>query len=93
MTPKSYLNFINGYKNIYQKKQQELAEGAYRMEVGLAKLEEASFSVELLKKDLAIMEQELADASRKAETVGSIVHEIFVITALYDIPIFENLRF
>lgn len=39
------------------------------MEVGLAKLEEASFSVELLKKDLAVMEQELAEASCKAETV------------------------
>lgn len=70
MTPKSYLNFINGYKNIYKKKQQELAESAHRMEVGLAKLEEASVSVELLKKDLAVMEEELADASQKAEMVG-----------------------
>ena len=39
------------------------------MEVGLAKLEEASVSVESLKMDLAIMEQELAEASRKAEMV------------------------
>ena len=43
------------------------------MEVGLAKLEEASFSVEVLKKDLAVMEQELAEASRKAETVGELI--------------------
>lgn len=41
------------------------------MEVGLAKLEEASVSVELLKKSLAVMEEELADASQKAETVFS----------------------
>lgn len=39
------------------------------MEVGLAKLEEASVSVGLLKKDLAVMEEELADASQKAEMV------------------------
>ncbi|XP_018911445.2 dynein axonemal heavy chain 5 [Bemisia tabaci] len=69
VTPKSYLNFIGGYKNIYQQKQHELGEGAHRMDTGLAKLEEASHSVEILKQDLAIMEQELAQASQKAETV------------------------
>lgn len=70
VTPKSYLNFIAGYKNIYQLKQQELGEGAQRMETGLRKLDEASRSVEILKKDLAVMEQELALASEKAERVG-----------------------
>ncbi|KAK0178414.1 hypothetical protein PV328_002364 [Microctonus aethiopoides] len=69
VTPKSYLNFIGGYKNIYREKQHELGEGAKRMDTGLAKLEEASISVELLKKDLAAMEQELVTASEKAETV------------------------
>lgn len=69
MTPKSYLNFIGGYKNIYQQKQRELNDGAQRMDTGLAKLEEASCSVEILKKELAIMEQELAQASEKAENV------------------------
>ncbi|CAG5099433.1 Similar to DNAH5: Dynein heavy chain 5 [Cotesia congregata] len=69
VTPKSYLNFIGGYKNIYRAKQHELGEGARRMDTGLAKLEEASISVELLKKDLAVMEQELVTASEKAETV------------------------
>jgi hypothetical protein len=39
------------------------------MDTGLAKLEEASCSVEILKKDLAVMEQELAQASEKAEKV------------------------
>lgn len=71
VTPKSYLNFIGGYKNIYQQKQHELGEGAHRMDTGLAKLEEASHSVEILKQDLAIMEQELAQASQKAETVSN----------------------
>ncbi|TGZ53817.1 Dynein heavy chain 5, axonemal, partial [Temnothorax longispinosus] len=69
VTPKSYLNFIGGYKNIYRSKQHELGEGAKRMDTGLAKLEEASISVEILKRDLAVMEQELVQASEKAETV------------------------
>ncbi|XP_047354238.1 dynein axonemal heavy chain 5 isoform X2 [Vespa velutina] len=69
VTPKSYLNFIGGYKNIYRNKQHELGEGAKRMDTGLAKLEEASISVEILKKDLALMERELVQASEKAETV------------------------
>ncbi|XP_049782831.1 dynein axonemal heavy chain 5 [Schistocerca cancellata] len=69
VTPKSYLNFIGGYKNIYKQKQWELGEGARRMDTGLAKLDEASQSVEILKCDLAVMEQELAQASQKAERV------------------------
>lgn len=75
VTPKSYLNFIGGYKNIYQLKQQELGEGALRMDTGLEKLAEASLSVGILKKDLAAMEQELAHASQKAETVLTEVTE------------------
>ncbi|KAG8237936.1 hypothetical protein J437_LFUL017486 [Ladona fulva] len=67
VTPKSYLNFIGGYKNIYQQKKKELGEGAERMDTGLAKLDEASESVECLKQDLAEMEQELQLASEKAE--------------------------
>lgn len=69
VTPKSYLNFIGGYKNIYFNKRHELGEGAKRMDIGLAKLEEASISVEILKRDLAVMERELVHASEKAETV------------------------
>lgn len=39
------------------------------MDTGLEKLAEASSSVEVLKKELAVMEQELAEASQKAERV------------------------
>ncbi|XP_037924624.1 dynein heavy chain 5, axonemal isoform X2 [Hermetia illucens] len=69
VTPKSYLNFIAGYKNIYQQKQKELGDGVEKMDTGLEKLKEASASVEILKKDLAVMEEDLADASKKAESV------------------------
>lgn len=74
VTPKSYLNFIAGYKSIYNNKQVELSEGALRMDTGLEKLAEASDSVEILKKELALMEQELVEANRKAERVLSEVH-------------------
>lgn len=69
VTPKSYLNFIAGYKSIYEGKQKELSEGALRMDTGLEKLAEASSSVLILKKELAVMEQELAEASERAERV------------------------
>lgn len=73
VTPKSYLNFIGGYKTIYQMKQKELGDGAMRMDTGLDKLREAAISVELLKKDLAVMEQDLALASEKADQVLTVV--------------------
>lgn len=69
VTPKSYLNFIAGYKNIYQLKQQELRDGVEKMDTGLEKLKEASASVEILKKDLVVMEEELVEASKNAESV------------------------
>ncbi|XP_017781875.1 PREDICTED: dynein heavy chain 5, axonemal [Nicrophorus vespilloides] len=75
VTPKSYLNFIAGYKSIYKNKKEELSSGALRMDTGLEKLAEASSSVETLKQDLAVMEKELADASKRAETVLSEVTE------------------
>lgn len=75
VTPKSYLNFIGGYKKIYQSKQQELGEGAQRMDTGLEKLAEASASVEILKKDLAEMERELVEASERAQRVLTEVTE------------------
>lgn len=46
-------------------KQSELGDGVEKMDTGLEKLKEASVSVEVLKKDLAVMETELAEASQK----------------------------
>lgn len=49
-------------------KQTELGDGVEKMETGLEKLAEASASVEILKKDLAVMEQDLAEASQKVDS-------------------------
>ncbi|XP_072296528.1 dynein axonemal heavy chain 8-like [Eucyclogobius newberryi] len=69
VTPKSYLSFINGYKSLYGEKHNYINTLAERMNVGLAKLTEASESVAQLSKELVVKEQELAIASVKAEKV------------------------
>ncbi|KAM7319109.1 hypothetical protein ACRRTK_022221 [Alexandromys fortis] len=69
VTPKSYLSFINGYKNIYNEKVKFINEQAERMNIGLDKLMEASESVAKLSQDLAVKEKELAVASVKADEV------------------------
>ncbi|XP_074204733.1 dynein axonemal heavy chain 8 isoform X2 [Camelus bactrianus] len=69
VTPKSYLSFINGYKNIYTEKVKYINEQAERMNIGLDKLMEASESVAKLSQDLAVKEKELAVASIKADEV------------------------
>ncbi|XP_037394017.1 dynein heavy chain 8, axonemal [Pygocentrus nattereri] len=69
VTPKSYLSFINGYKTVYTEKYSYINTLAERMNVGLAKLMEASESVAQLSKDLVVKEKELALASVKADKV------------------------
>ncbi|XP_045906997.1 dynein axonemal heavy chain 8-like isoform X1 [Micropterus dolomieu] len=69
VTPKSYLSFINSYKTLYTEKYNNIHTLAERMNVGLAKLMEASTSVAQLSRDLEVKEKELAIASVKAEKV------------------------
>ncbi|OXB76615.1 UNVERIFIED_CONTAM: hypothetical protein H355_014506 [Colinus virginianus] len=71
VTPKSYLSFINGYKDVYAEKLASINEQAERMQIGLSKLMEASESVAKLSKELAIKEKELAVASVKADEVST----------------------
>ena len=70
VTPKSYLSFINGYKDIYRQKYAHFGDLAERMNTGLAKLIEATHSVDVLSKDLVVKEQELAVANKKADSVS-----------------------
>ena len=51
------------------RKEEDIGDLAARMNSGLSKLEEASHSVELLKEELNIMEQNLKVANKKAEDV------------------------
>ena len=69
VTPKSYLSFIAGYKNIYTERKKHLGQLSDRMKLGLEKLVEAGESVSQLAKDLAIKEKELEVASKDAQVV------------------------
>uniref|UniRef100_A0A8C0FWA6 Uncharacterized protein n=1 Tax=Chelonoidis abingdonii TaxID=106734 RepID=A0A8C0FWA6_CHEAB len=69
VTPKSYLSFINGYKDVYSEKLGNINEQAEHMQIGLSKLMEASESVAKLSLELAVKEKELALASVKADKV------------------------
>uniref|UniRef100_H2YDV6 Dynein heavy chain coiled coil stalk domain-containing protein n=1 Tax=Ciona savignyi TaxID=51511 RepID=H2YDV6_CIOSA len=69
VTPKSYLSFIQGYKQIYSVKQAELNEQASRMQLGLEKLHEAGESVSVLSEELVVKEKELEVANQKAQHI------------------------
>ncbi|CAF3729197.1 unnamed protein product [Adineta steineri] len=69
VTPKSYLSFINGYKEIYSQKLNEIESMAKRMNDGLTRLVEAEKAVIVMKEELTIKEQELDVANQKADEV------------------------
>lgn len=69
VTPKSYLSFLNSYKQVYAERHAHISALAERMNTGLQKLNEASETVQELSKELAVKEKELAVANEKAESV------------------------
>ncbi|XP_045497912.1 dynein axonemal heavy chain 8 [Colias croceus] len=75
VTPKSYLSFLEGYKVLYKEKHVNIAEMARRMTTGLDKLVEAAASVDELKKELEIKDQEIKEATAAAEEVLAAVAE------------------
>ncbi|PAA70380.1 hypothetical protein BOX15_Mlig025839g1 [Macrostomum lignano] len=73
VTPKSYLSFLQGYKEIYSRKNAYYGDLASRMDTGLQKLLEAQKSVEVLSAELVVKEKELAVANKEAQRVLKIV--------------------
>ena len=69
VTPKSFLNFISSYKDVYSRKHDEIGDMSIRMDSGLEKLPEAAESVAILSEELKVMEKELEVANQKAEKV------------------------
>ena len=69
VTPKSYLSFITGYKEVYTENRTRIGGLANRMQTGLDKLVEASESVSKLSLELVEKEKELAVAKVKADKV------------------------
>ena len=69
VTPKSYLSFLNDYKEIYSHKLNEIESMAKRMNDGLTRLVEAEKAVIVMKEELSVKEQELDFANRKADQV------------------------
>ena len=69
VTPKSYLSFINGYKEIYSHKLNEIESMAKRMNDGLTRLVDAEKAVIIMKEELTGKEQELDIANQKAGEV------------------------
>ena len=69
VTPKSYLSFINGYKEIYSQKLNEIESMAKRMNDGLTRLVEAERAAPGTKEELTIQEKELHTATKKADEV------------------------
>ena len=71
VTPKSFLNFIKSYKDVYSSQEEMIDEKSERINQGLNKLHEASKAIEVLKKDLSKMEKVLQEASFRSEKVLS----------------------
>lgn len=69
VTPKMFIAFLQCYTSIYGKKHAELRQSADHMKSGLTKLVEASESINVLQKELAVKEVEIAEASQRADLV------------------------
>ncbi|KAJ9508838.1 hypothetical protein QJQ45_028152, partial [Haematococcus lacustris] len=69
VTPKSYLAFIQGYKELYSKKWAYTQELAVSIRGGLEKMYEAKNDVNKMKAELAVKNQELAVAAKEAEAL------------------------
>ena len=69
VTPKSFLNFIKSYKDVYTAQEESINERNERISQGLNKLLEAAKAIEGLKVELCKMEKGLQLSNQKSEKV------------------------
>jgi dynein heavy chain len=69
VTPKSYLSFIQGYKETYIEKCADIARQQKNVETGLLKLKDAEVDVDKMKGVLEIQNVELAEAEKAANAM------------------------
>eukprot|EP00485_Elphidium_margaritaceum_P015545 CAMPEP_0202728930 /NCGR_PEP_ID=MMETSP1385-20130828/185872_1 /ASSEMBLY_ACC=CAM_ASM_000861 /TAXON_ID=933848 /ORGANISM="Elphidium margaritaceum" /LENGTH=4770 /DNA_ID=CAMNT_0049395183 /DNA_START=131 /DNA_END=14440 /DNA_ORIENTATION=- len=67
VTPKSYLSFINMYKQLYTAKRAEIDRKARNVHLGLSKIAKASEDVNNMKAVLAVQKEELKVAERNTQ--------------------------
>ncbi|XP_051153326.1 dynein axonemal heavy chain 8 isoform X1 [Leptopilina boulardi] len=75
VTPKSFLSFISGYKNIYKQRLDNINTLAFRMSNGLSKLVDASKQVDELRKVLEINQAEIDVKNVQVEAILVTVNE------------------
>lgn len=73
VTPKTFLSFLENYKNLYKDRQDSINILAQRMKTGLTKLVEAQASVDVLREELKEKEVEITIATESAEKVLQVV--------------------
>lgn len=69
VTPKSYLSYLQSYKNLYTQKYIELDKQESNFSVGVKKIDEASESIKDMKKALSVEEVQLKEATEKTEAL------------------------
>ena len=67
VTPKSFLSFIDTYKQVYRKKYDETDSEASKISGGLEKLAQAEEDVERMQVDLKVVEKDLAKESERVD--------------------------
>ncbi|KAG5675719.1 hypothetical protein PVAND_005600 [Polypedilum vanderplanki] len=69
VTPKSFLSFLSGYKEIYKERLATIQDQSMKMSNGLGKLKEAAESIDILKKEMEVKKVEISIAEQNAQEV------------------------
>ena len=75
MTPKSYLSFLSGYKQLYTSKHSEVMELANKVNGGLEKLDEAKKDISKMRNEIIVKNQELEVAQKESVRLLSEISE------------------